>query len=307
VILAERDPLLSEVAVAIASYRSSPGALSIARGLFDDSGNHPFHSVIVVDSLGDGSIGRQAEAERWQRFVHRDATTNLGSAGNLSMRLNLAFEHGARWVYAVNHDGAVNAQSVRALAAAGEPEQRVGAVYPLRYRTRIERWDHTGATPWPTPALRFRARPRGGSEVYWASSNGALYSTAPYAEGLGVWADLWMGYEDMGYGWQLWRHGWKQILCGEAVFDDDYEYDTSTPIPITAKPPWYAYYGARNLFLIARRNGRGPATWAAVSGRLANEAAVTVLFRDQKRQRAALLARGIVDGLRGRSGHAGFP
>jgi hypothetical protein len=301
--VSERDPL-RDVVVAIATYRSDDAVLRLLEPIFDRDGAHPFGHVVVVDSLGSGRIDEEARRRGWKRFTYEVADRNLGSAGNLARRLELAATRDARWVYAINHDGALDAAMIARLARHAETlGEKVGAVYPLRHRSAIDRWDLTGLVPVPVPAIRSPWRPRGASfDVFWASSNGALYALDPVRAGLLPWADLWMGYEDLGYGWDLSRHGFRQQVLCDVVFEDGYEYRTRGGVELTDKPAWYAYYGARNLLLITRRARRGPATWAAALGRIALEVAVTSTLRPEKKKRLGLLARGVADGLRGRSG-----
>jgi hypothetical protein len=170
----------------------------------------------------------------------------------------------------------------------------------------------TGRTWLPIPYIGSRSRPAGQtSPVWWASSNGALYSLAPIRQGLGPWADLWMGWEDLGYGWQLARHGWRQELVHGAVFEDSYEYRAvgadRASVKITDKPTWYAYYQLRNLILVTRRNERGAATWSMVAARAALEFGLTVAARPDKLRRVRFLAHGVMDGLLDKSGKWQYP
>jgi hypothetical protein len=143
-------------------------------------------------------------------------------------------------------------------------------------------------------------------EVAWDSSNGALYSLAPIRAGVAVWADLWMGWEDLAYGWSLSNAGWRQLFCADAEYRDDYEYQPvrlfGCDYFIARKPAWYAYYLIRNLVLIVLRTKAGWQGWLFLSNRLMREFAFTLLFRKQKLTRLRMLARGLFDGLRGRTG-----
>jgi GT2 family glycosyltransferase len=269
--------------------------------------------VIVVDSLGTGAIANLVASEGWSHVSYHSADVNLGSAGNLAKRLELAAETGCKYVYALNHDGHLDAAVLRELIRAADELPRAGAAYPHRYLEQAGRFDSAGRhSPIPLPA--FRRSAEASSEpypVFWSSSNGALYALEPVRRGLLPWADLWMGWEDLGYGWLLHTHGYAQIVVPRAAWRDDYEYRThrllGRTVRITDKAPWYAYYQGRNLLLIARRLRRPARDYAALTANLLLEVGVTALFRDQKALRYRLFASGIADALRSRAGKGRVP
>lgn len=275
----------------------------------------PWSRVIVVDSLGSGAIDALIERSGWDWAEYHSFPTNLGSAGNLATRLTLAAERGFGWAYAINHDGVVDAGLVRTLRtfAATRADTRPGAVYPLRrYTRRGNRYDVTGRWRWPLPFLGSSAPPVANAfRVHWASSNGALYALEPIRRGIRPWADLWLGYEDLTYGWLLEEAGYSQWVVSAAVLDDDYEYRLRrwgpAQVGLAEKPAWYSYYHARNLLLAAGRSRAGPATRSIVAARIAIEFGLTLVARPNKARRLQLLARGVWDGLRGVAGKGPVP
>jgi GT2 family glycosyltransferase len=300
------DPL-RRVVLAISAFRSDEQILRLLRTVFEQGG-YRLARVIVVDSLGSGVLAEAIEREGWPvRYVN--ASTNLGSAGNLSLRLRLAAEEDADWCFAINHDGMYDADLIGRLAAKGAGGERIGAVYPKRI------WIDRGDT-WLDPHVSVfhmpRFRGRGAEvrdvpqEVAWDSSNGALYALAPIRQGVAVWADLWMGWEDLAYGWSLNNAGWRQLFCADAEYRDDYEYQPvrlfGREYFIARKPAWYAYYLIRNIVLIVRRTKPGWPGWSFLLKRLSREFAFTILFREQKVERLKLLTKGLIHGLRGRTG-----
>ncbi len=305
-----------QVCLVIATFRQDDAVIKLLDELCDEAGEHAFNAVFVVDSLGSGEIAAHIERRRLARVKYESADHNQGSAGNLARRLELAAATGAKWAYAINHDGELRWEAIEALVNYGERAltraERVGALYPLRYTTSLGKYNLTGRTSLPIPQIGTRTKPDQASfPVWWASSNGALYALEPVRSGLLPMADLWMGWEDLGYGWQLAEHGWTQHVVTGAVFEDNYEYREavlgSARLHITDKPTWYAYYHLRNLILITRRCGRGPLTWAVLAGRLAQEVALTVTQRPDKQRRLSFLLSGVRDGLLGRSGKWRFP
>jgi GT2 family glycosyltransferase len=302
---------LANVALAISAFRSSDSVLSLLERVFSGRGPQ-FGSVIVVDSLGDGKIARILTEKGWP-VRYENADVNLGSAGNLARRLELAAATDAAWCFTVNHDGEVDTDKVIALRSHGERSPRVGAVYPqLRFTRR------GGTVDAPRKGFASVGAFSEESEaeadclpVSWSSSNCALYRLQPTREGVKVWPDLWMGFEDLAYGWSLQTHGWEQLLCRSITVDDSYEYTPVTLLGrktyIPEKPPWYAYYLTRNLVMIRDRTASEVIGTAGVVQRALREAAIVLLFRKQKAHRLKLLLQGYRDGAAGLKGKGLVP
>jgi GT2 family glycosyltransferase len=206
----------------------------------------------------------------------------------------------------VNHDGEIQQAAIETLIAAARSRSRVGAVYPLRRLANQEgRFDLSGFSRLPLRRRVSDEKPKGLPEVYWSSSNGALYSLEPARMGLLPRSDLWMGWEDLGYGWALREAGFSQLLATEAEFRDTYEFaalPTSKVAHVSAKPAWYAYYSVRNLILLVRSGSIPMGLRLLVARRIALEVALTATVRRDKRKRWGLIARGIRDGFAGRTG-----
>lgn len=304
------DPLAS-VALAISSYRSDEAVAQLLERLFVQ-GRSPFGAVIVVDSLGSGAIASAIAARAWPvRYINADR--NLGSAGNLALRLATAAQTGMRWCYAINHDGVVDPEQVRQLVAHGEAGDRIGAVYPsLSYQARGSIVEQPRRTL--SPRGSFGA---GESEdllchqVSWSSSNCALYRLDAIRQGVETWPELWMGWEDLAIGWSLRRNGWTQIQCRDVTVVDTYEYRRvgflGWKFYITEKPSWYAYYQLRNLLLIRGRSGGEAAGLPDIFKRLAIEIGVTLLYRSEKMKRLGLIRKGISAGMSGITGKGPVP
>jgi GT2 family glycosyltransferase len=299
------DPL-ARVVLAISAFRSDAEVLAHLEGLFAGA-DSPFAAVVVVDSLSSGAIGAAIRERGWPvRFWNADV--NLGAAGNHAKRMEIAAGYEADWCFALNADGELSLDAIRALVACGDRGDRIGAVFPRRLRPKR-------GNSWEGPRRRFlpltkasAPEPLAGEaeEVLWGSSNGALYSLQPPREGLYIWTDLWMAWEDLAYSWLLWKHGWKQILCREAVFVDPYEHRPVNLLGWTFyihdKPSWISYYSIRNLALIVGRTGMGSRGWLVVLWRWFQESLLALLYKRSKRRRLLILWRGLCDGIRGRVG-----
>ncbi|MBC7174072.1 MAG: glycosyltransferase family 2 protein, partial [Polyangiaceae bacterium] len=304
------ETLRSSVVLAIASFRSDEAVLEILASVHSD-GDHPFRSIVIVDSLSSGRIGDVIAEREYPRVEYRVFDKNIGAAGNLLERLRYAAEDGAQYVYALNHDAAVDVNAVRALVRFALERPRIGAVYPARrYIRKGGAIDTAGARRDVMGTLFARARDVGSGPlpVHWSSSNGALYALEPFRRGVVPWEGLFHGYEDLDFGWSLESHGYEQYILRNVVVADDYEYRRYALGPVgfyaSEKPAWYAYYQARNLVLVARRHGRGG---FGVAGRLAIEVGLVTLVRHEKSKRLSFLARGLFDAARGRLGKWTFP
>lgn len=300
--------------VAISAFRSD-GAVSQLLGLAALVAAPPWEKIFVVDSLGSGALQDLINREGWgDRVAYHTFPTNLGSAGNLAKRLELAAAEGFDVAYTVNHDGVIDPEAVRELVNFAEARSldRLGAVYPLRRHLRQNgKYDLTGTYRVPVPFRGTDRRPEVDFKVHWASSNGALYVLDRVREGLSPFADFWLGWEDLAYGWLLEDRGFEQWVDVKAVFEDDYEYRVrgqgSLAFAYTEKPYWYTYYQVRNLLLATQRTRAGALTRGVVAGRIASELCLTMLLRDRKLDRTRLLAQGLIDGLRGRAGKGALP
>lgn len=272
-----------------------------------------FAAVIVVDSLSDGTLAADIARAGWP-VRYENAAVNLGSAGNLARRLELAAEQDADWCFAINHDGMFDPAMIETLVARGSGAgARVGAVYPKRIwldRRGTSGRPHTSVFNMPTHGSAGESAPAS-DVVAWDSSNGALYGLAPIRAGVRPWADLWYNWEDLAYGWQLSEAGYSQHFCADALYLDDYEYQRvrllGRQFYITRKPPWATFYIVRNLILIVRRTGGGAKAWSFLARRFTREVALAILFRDRKAKRLSCILEGARDGFAGRTGKRRVP
>lgn len=262
-----------------------------------------FERILVVDSEGTGRVPEAIRNRGWNDVEYRNYPENLGSGGNLAERLKIAAAGGADYAYALNHDGEIDPTVVRKLIEAARGIKQLGAAYPLGYFTEPRAYNLTGTRELPLPAKLVKDAPVAPIiPVYWSSSNGALYSLQPTREGILPWAAMWMGWEDLEYGWRLHDHGYEQIIVTSAVFHDNQEYSTTAMGKVIRKPPWRTYYMSRNLVLAVKRSRNRLPFHAVIAFRIMLESALIILVRDQKRKRLRLLLAGARDGYRGVQG-----
>jgi GT2 family glycosyltransferase len=283
----------------ISSYRNDDEVLTTverARLLVP----HLFERILIMDSQGTGRVPAVIQARGWVDVEYRSSAENLGSGANLAERLKIAAEAEADYAYALNHDGMIDSQVVRALLEAAQRMKKLGAVYPLGYFTEPARYNLTGTRELPLPSKLVKDLPTEPViPVFWSSSNGALYSLHPARAGILPWAAMWMGWEDLEYGWRLKDHGYEQIIVTGAIFSDNQEYRGTTVGNVVRKPAWRVYYNIRNLVLAIKRSRNRPLYHAVVAFRILLECGLTLLVREDKLKRLRYILSGVRDGYRG--------
>lgn len=289
----------SAVWLTISSFRNDQQIAALLEKAHGEG--NPFQKILVVDSLGTQHIPELIHSRGWRDVTYVTYPRNLGSGENLRERLRLAADAGADFAYALNHDASLDFGLVKKLLQATAKLDRPGAVYPLAYFSAAGRYNLTGTRELPLHRrLVAQAPDQPLIDVFWSSSNGALYALEPVRKGILPWEAMWMGWEDLEYGWQLFSRGYRQVIASDAVFPDNAEYRQSSLGSTVDKPPWRTYYFIRNLMLAVRRTRPRPLFYAAVYYRFAAEAMMICLARDSKAERLRLLWRGMLDGFRGR-------
>lgn len=303
-----------KVAIAISSFRTNPEAMALLSRITAE--NWPCDYILMVDSMGNGEMDRYISSNGLSgRVLYFNASTNLGSAGNLCRRLQWAEELGMDYVLALNHDAKVTREIFQALLDRVDAHSGVGALYPLRYLQGKSIYDLTGQKAFPVMAYGVSEKPKDELvEVCWSSSNGALYSLAPLRGERGICPDasMWMGWEDYLYGLQLKDRGYGQWIVTGAETTDGYEYKSIKFSPvgrtIADKPMWYAYYDVRNMILIAMHRLRSPLLIVFVLIRvLLAMTLVPFKFNNDKWRATSYCLAGIWDGLRNVSGKWKLP
>ena len=205
--------VLDKVAISISSFKSNDSIVNLLDQIF--SSNIVFSQVIVVDSLSDGSLEHIVKEKGYEVTLF-NAIENIGSAGNLNKRLELAAENEANeWCLCLNHDGSFDIENISKLVSAAKRiktnESKVGAVFP----NRVE-YNKDNSSVLIENNKYY--------EVVWDSSNGALYSLEPYRIGCKVRKELWMGWEDLIYCLQIKDIGYKCFSTCSSLYYDNYEY-----------------------------------------------------------------------------------
>lgn len=287
---------LDNVAIAISSFRSTKSIDILLEKIF--SSNIIFSEVIVVDSLSDGSLEKLIERKKYNVTFY-NASTNIGSAGNLNKRLEIASSNpNNKWCFCINHDGYFSAESILNLFESVETIKEecinIGAIFPERvyYHKKQSLLARNKSTY---------------SEVLWDSSDGCLYSLEPYRLGCRVNDELWMGWEDLLYCLQLREKGYRCFISHNSFYYDSYEYQKLKflflSFYIADKPSWYNYYSIRNLVLGLKYLESKDYLRKKIAITFFKSIILTIAFKKNKVERLDLSFKGLVDGIRNKTGY----
>ena len=240
----------------------------------------PIEGILVVDSQGSGELSNLD-------IDYFNADHNLGSAGNLRLRLLLAAQKDWDYVLTLNHDALFTRDALEILMRHAN-KSGIGALYPLKYYRNKLQYDLSGTRHvglFPSAGCK-KAPCEDLIEHLWSSSNGALYSLEPVRRGLSPDGNLWMGWEDYLYGLDLHKAGYRQFVVTQAVVEDSYEYEI-VDIPfvklrLSRKPIWYNYYRTRNLWLIVLYHFPRPLWIVEVALRTILELIKNILFSERR-------------------------
>lgn len=297
-----------KLAIGISSFHSDDASFDLVRQILGSA--LTFDWLFVVDSAASGGLAERIKDLGDRRVSYYAVRENIGSAGNLARRFEIARSLGAQLLLAFNHDAPFKLEAARALVSAGNTLTGWGALYPLRFEVNYGGYDLSGLNWFPWSRRIRRTRPSVERlPVHWGSSNGALYAmggahdptTRPAAE-------LWMGWEDYLYGLDLDAKASSQWIIVSSLVSDHYETRTrgflGLECVLADKPDWYVYYNVRNLLLVHLHFRRSVRGLIAVYGWLALYTVRILLSppRCTRRRAIALVWAGSRDGILGRCG-----
>lgn len=279
---------MSNVIVAISSFRSDPKVLDLLDLIFSCNPTL-FLEIIVVDSKPTGLIDEFILKKGYQvKYIISEK--NLGSAGNLDLRLREALKNqSAEWCLCLNHDAFFSEEFVVSFIEKAENIQgKVGAVFPTRTydNGKVKKTDSI-------------------EKMLWSSSNGCLYSLAPLRKGLYIDSALWMGWEDYLYCTLLKNKGYENYIVNSLPFVDSYEYETLNfgvmKFRLNNKPAWYDYYSIRNLIYIGKKI-KPDNVYFRLLFKVCINSIFMSFFKEKTIERQTNFIKGTIDGFKGKMG-----
>ncbi|WP_418606719.1 glycosyltransferase family 2 protein [Georgenia sp. SUBG003] len=266
--------------------------------------------VVVVDNASsDSSTLSAACAATGAELLRLGTNTGIAHAQNVGIAR--AREQGADAVLLSDQDSLPAADMVEALLAGLRRAQglgeRVGAVGPVSSDTRsaTEQMVYVARRWGPRRARPDEARD-GLVRAAFLIASGCLI-TAEALDAVGPMNDAWfIDHIDLEWGLRATRAGFSLYAVTDARLDHELG-DRLTKLPGRAQEvhvhsPVRTYFLARNTVLLVRSGLMS--TWWRVGYVvwLSKYVAFNALLASPRRRRAALMARGLADGLRGRTG-----
>jgi GT2 family glycosyltransferase len=299
------------VAAVVVTYRRPKLLMQCLRALREQT--HPVDEIIVVDNAsGDGTAERVRQ--EFPDVTLRVLSENRGGAGGFHEGMRIAAQQDVDWIWVMDDDAEPEPDALEQIAATGlhERADTVGLTSLKRFPNGVPQYDQTG---WYRPHQAV-IQPVGASEeavteVGYSSFVGLLVR-ADVVDVIGLPdAGFFLWYDDVEYCLRL-RTSGRLYLVRDSVITHHVSEDVrgdGDDKPWRHFPTsffWRFYYSFRNRLLIARRHTatlqeqvRGT---AQVLFRAARSAGSVLVYSDDKLPKLALLARGVADGLRGRSG-----
>lgn len=289
------------VVALVLTYRRPRLASETVRWLVEDEGIPASDVVLVVN--GDGGLDDAALEERIEVLRLPE---NLGPAGGFARGLrHVQQTRDVDWIYLCEDDiGLYRLPTPRTrrvideAAAAEDADGRpVGAV--VAYGRDVD--PRTGHT---LPHREFGPLPL--EEIDMGQWGATLLSRRVLEAGVFPDESMFWGYEDLEFFLRARGAGFRILVdteCARAV-----NHKVTRPSrtwqrrrPNRRQEPWTGYYAARNFFVLARRHG----TWHWTVRHAATSA--HRMSRATSGRARVAIARGFVDGLRGRTGkHPSF-
>lgn len=261
-----------------------------------------FANVIVVDnhSLDEELASVRDLCAPQGQIVLAANPENIGVAAALNQGCRLAEAKGAQWVVTFDQDSAPAAELLSALAAAwkGATERdRIGLV-GVNYRVP------SGRTLLPEGTGLAHARA--------VITSGSLLKLDAWRDAGPFRDDFFIDEVDHEYAIRLRRRGWlvkvtRQVLMEHALGSPRRGQLGRWEPVLSHHSALRRYYMVRNRVLLARAHlAFDPRFVCGQLGRSLRESATVLLFEPEKAVKLRAMCRGLVDGIRGRSGRAAW-
>ncbi len=283
----------SSVAAVVVTFHRREGLRATVAALRAQT--HPPCSIVIVDNGGDVVL---TDFEDQSGIVLVSPGDNTGAAGGFALGMQAATDADHHWVYLINDDDRPRARAIElllALATSGaSPTMAMGWV------NLSGRVIASGALL--RHGLEYPDIADVGDQPYAAdvSTFGGLLVPTAVIRNVGVpRADFFMMWEEYEFCLRAARAGWGIMVLPEPLVDID-----GMP-PGARYRPWRTYYEARNSLITLREYGSiGSLLWWS---KRQLKYMLASLRAPDRWQRVAMRSRGIIDGMRGRTGRTVEP
>jgi rhamnosyltransferase len=223
---------------------------------------------------------------------------NVGIAAALNQGCQFAMEHGASWVVAFDQDSIPTHDLVSRVASEWRTlsdRKRIGLI----------------GVNFQSPSGRTLLPPGSGmADARVVITSGSLLNLDAWRQAGPFREDFFIDEVDHEYAIRLRRIGWRvkvtrQVLMAHAMGSPNGPRFAGWQPLLSHHSALRRYYMVRNRVLLAREHiGFDPRFVLSQLARSLRESATVVLFEPEKVAKLLAMMRGVVDGLRGRSGRA---
>jgi rhamnosyltransferase len=226
--------------------------------------------------------------------------SNLGIAAALNAGVRRAIVAGFDWVATFDQDSTITPDFFGAMLSAYQlcpSRQQVTLVAPVLCENGPDYQAH-----------RQRAQPALYSFARTAMTSGSLIKTGVFAQAGFYDESLFMDYVDYDFCLRLWKQGWQIIRAQRAYLlhrlgaAETHSF-FGLKVTIKSHSPWRRYHIMRNRIIVFRRYAFSFPGWCLHDfSWIFLELTKILLFENEKAAKLRQVARGIADGLAGRTG-----
>jgi GT2 family glycosyltransferase len=215
----------------------------------------PFNILICDNGSPDRSGPELASA--FPDCAYLELGENLGFAGGANASINYCIERGAAWVWLLNNDTEVAADSLTLLLAAGQADESAGVVGAAVWTPVENGYSRSGTGEFDF--IRAKTLERGNVDetrksiaCQWISGCNLLFRASAFKELQGFDEDFFLYFEDADLCWRLNQKGWKCLFVPGARVQHTGAASTQGKLAV-----WRSYYYTRNrlLFFLKARQG----------------------------------------------------
>lgn len=293
--MSDRDLTPINAAAVVVTYHPDSGIVSRLRAIASQ-----FQRVIVVDNRSTDSelAPLQFLADEESRLVLLKNPENLGIATALNQGCQQAVSEGIAWAATFDQDSVPSPNLLAQVAgewAADTQRDRIGLI-GVNYRFP------SGATIIPAGAALSAAKA--------VITSGSLLNLEAWREAGAFREDFFIDEVDHEFSLRLRRRGWavkmtRSVLMNHVQGSPRNRNLAGWRLTSSHHSAVRRYYMVRNRLLMARAYwGFDPVFVGLQLGRSLRELATVLLFEPDKANKLNAMARGLMDGLRGRTGRA---
>jgi GT2 family glycosyltransferase len=265
----------------------------------------PFN-ILITDNCSPDQSGKEL-CLAFPDCHYLELPDNLGFAGGANASVNYCLERGASWVWLLNNDTELEADSLSRLLEAAGQDEGAGILGATVYTPHAGGYSRSGTGIFDF--RRAKTLERGNIDetartiaCEWISGCNMLFRSTAFKELGGFDENYFLYFEDADLCWRMNQAGWKCLLVPAAKIR--HTGTASTPGKLSI---WRSYYYTRNrllFFLKARRGAASIPVLLAVSAHILRHLLVLPFRGESGRRQLRAELLGIRDYFSNRLGKA---